>query len=88
MKNYIAITAVLSAIVTAGVAQTTAPLTISGNVAPIAKITIASQAGYNALDLVNGAVAQVVGIATETCNDKLGYKVTLTSLNAGVTAQA
>ena len=72
----------------ASFAQTTATLTISGTVAPINTITLASQSGYNALDLVNGATAKVVGIATETSNDKLGYKVTLGSLNAGSTAQA
>ena len=72
----------------ASFAQATATLTISGTVAPINTITIASQSGYNALDLVNGAVAKLVGIATETSNDKLGYKVTLSSLNAGATAQA
>ena len=72
----------------ASFAQASATLTISGTVAPVNTITIASQTGYNALDLVNGASAKVVGIATETSNDKLGYKVTLASLNAGATAQA
>ena len=88
MKNLIAITIALFTLVAAGLAQTTAPLTISGTVAPIATITMASQSGYNTLDLVNGATAQLVGIAKETCNDKLGYKVTLPSANAAATAQA
>ena len=88
MKKYIAISSVLIAMASAGFAQASATLTISGTVAPINTITIASQTGYNALDLVNNASAKVVGIATETSNDKLGYKVTLSSLNAGTTAQA
>lgn len=88
MKKFIAIVCTLSGLATVSFAQSTATLTISGTVAPINSITIASQTGYNALDLVNGATAQVVGIATEKSNDKLGYKVTLSSANAGATAQA
>jgi hypothetical protein len=88
MKKSIAVVCALFALATASFAQATATLTISGTVAPINTITIASQAGYNALNLPAGATAQVVGIATETSNDKLGYKVTLASANAGATAQA
>jgi len=88
MKKYLAIIGAVLVTASAGFAQASATLTISGTVVPINTITVASQAGYNALDLVNGAAAKVVGIATETSNDKLGYKVTLSSLNAGVTAQA
>jgi hypothetical protein len=88
MKKLIAIVCVLCGLATASFAQATATLIISGTVAPVNTITIASQSGYNALDLVNGATAKVVGIATETSNDKLGYKVTLASANAGATAQA
>ena len=88
MKKSLLIISAVFAMATAGFAQASATLTISGTVAPINTITIASQAGYNALDLVNGASGKLVGIATETSNDKLGYKVTLSSLNAGSTAQA
>ena len=88
MKKYIAIGCAVIAMASASFAQLSATLTISGTVAPVNTITIASQTGYNALDLVNGASGQVVGIATEKSNDKLGYKVTLSSLNAGSTAQA
>ena len=49
---------------------------------------VAAQSGYNALDLVNGETLKVVGIATETSNDKLGYSVTLKSANAGTGTQA
>lgn len=88
MKKYLVITGAVFAMASASFAQSTATLTISGTVAPINTITIASQSGYNTLNLVAGATAQVVGIATETSNDKLGYKVTLGSANAGSTAQA
>jgi hypothetical protein len=88
MKNYLAIAFVLTGFVTASFAQSSAPLTISGTVAQSTTITVAAQPGYNTLDLVNGAVAKLVGIATEKSNDKLGYDVTISSLNAGATAQA
>jgi hypothetical protein len=88
MKKYIVMTCAVFGLVTASFAQSSATLTISGSVAPINTITIASQTGYNALDLVNGQTAKLVGIATETSNDSLGYKVTLASANAGATAQA
>ena len=88
MKKYLVTIGAVFAMASASFAQASATLTISGTVAPINTITIASQSGYNALNLVSGAAAQVVGIATETSNDKLGYKVTLSSLNAGATAQA
>jgi len=89
MKKYLIIASALFALATASYAQAaTATLTISGTVAPINTITIASQTGYNTLDLVNGATAKVVGIATEISNDNTGYKVTLASANAGTSAQA
>jgi len=88
MKKYIAITAALFTLGTAGFAQASATLTISGTVAAINTITIASQTGYNSLNIVSGETDKLVGIATETSNDVLGYKVTLSSANAGSTAQA
>jgi hypothetical protein len=88
MKKYLALVILMTGFVTASFAQSSASLTISGNVPASTTISIASQAGYNALDLVNGATAKLVGIATEKSNDKLGYTVTVTSLNAGATAQA
>ena len=87
MKKYLAVIGAVLVTTSASFAQA-ATLTISGTVAPITTIAIASQAGYNALDLVNGAAAKLVGIATETSNDKLGYKVTLASANAGTGTQA
>jgi ABC-type sulfate transport system substrate-binding protein len=88
MKKIIAITSAMLTLATVSFGQSSASLTVSGTVAAINTITIASQAGYNALDLVNGETAKLVGIATERSNDKLGYRVTLSSANAGSTSQA
>lgn len=89
VKKIVAAVCVVFALSSVCFAQSsTATLTISGKVDPVNTITIASQAGYNALDLVNGASGKVVGIATETSNSKLGYNVTLTSANAGISSQA
>ena len=43
---------------------------------------MASQAGYNTLNIASGVTAQLVAIATEKCNSKSGYTVTLTTANA------
>ena len=88
MKRYIALTAALMTTAIAGLAQTSGNITISGTVANVTTITVASQAGYNALPIAAGCVDQVVANATEKSNDKIGYTVTLSSLNAGSTAQA
>jgi len=88
MKKYLVIAIAMLGFVTVSFAQSSAPLTISGTVAQSTTISIAAQPGYNTLDLVNGAVSKLVGIATEKSNDKLGYTVTISSLNAGATAQA
>jgi hypothetical protein len=88
MKKQIVAVCGLLALATASFAQSSATLTISGSVAAVNTITVAPQSGYNALDLVNGATDKLVGIATETSNDVQGYKVTLSSANAGTGAQA
>jgi len=88
MKKYIVLAIAMTGFAISGFAQASAPLTISGSVAQSTTISIAAQPGYNALDLVNGATAKLVGIATEKSNDKQGYTVTVSSLNAGATSQA
>ena len=88
MKKYLALAIATMGVAVCGFAQTSAPLTISGSVSQSTSISIAAQPGYNALDLVNGGTAKLVGIATEKSNDKNGYTVTLTSLNAGAGSQA
>ncbi|HTI99468.1 MAG TPA: hypothetical protein VL527_11350 [Dongiaceae bacterium] len=88
MKKTIAGLSAVFALATASYAQSSANLTIQGSVSAINTISVAPQTGYNALDLVNGETDKLVGIATETSNDVLGYKVTLKSTNAGTSAQA
>lgn len=88
MKRYIALTVALMTTTIAGLAQTSGNITIAGTVANVTTITVASQAGYNTLPIAAGCVDQLVANATERSNDKLGYTVTLNSLNAGTTAQA
>lgn len=88
MKKYLAIIGAVLATAAASFAQASASLTIQGTVLASTTITIASQSGYNSLNLASTASGQVVGIATETSNDYKGYKVTLSSLNAGTGTQA
>ena len=84
MKKYIALTMTLLGTAVAGLAQTAnGTLTIQGTVASTVSITVAPLGGYNTLDIVNGVAAQNVANITEKTNDKNGYKVTMTSLNAG-----
>src|ERR1019366_4308533 len=81
MKMHIAVAVALLATSLTGLAALSGNIIISGTVANNTSITVASQAGFNTLDIANGVTAQLVAIATETSNDKLGYKVTLTTAN-------
>jgi hypothetical protein len=84
MKKYIALTMTLLGTVVAGLAQTASgTLTIQGTVASTVSITVAPLGGYNTLDIANGVSAQSVANITEKTNDKNGYTVAMTSLNAG-----
>ena len=83
MKLHIAVAVALVGSTLASMAALSGNITISGTVANNTSITVASHAGYNTLDIAGGVTDQQVATATETCNDKLGYKVTLTTLNAG-----
>jgi hypothetical protein len=82
MKMHIAVAVALLATSLTGAAQLSGNITISGTVANSTSITVASQAGYNTLNIAGGATAQLVAIATEKSNDKLGYTVTLNTANA------
>ena len=64
-------------------AASTGSITISGVVAQHTDIVVASVAGYNALDLSATATDLTVANVTEKNNTTLGYKVTLSSANAG-----
>lgn len=88
MKKYIALTVALTLTTLAVHAQTSGNITIAGTVANETTITVASQAGYNSLLIAAGTVDQLVANVTEKSNDRIGYTVTLNSLNAGSTAQA
>lgn len=84
MKKYISLTLILLGAATAGLAQTAnGTLTIQGTVASTASINVAPLSGYNTLDIANGVSGQNVANITEKTNDKNGYTVTMTSLNAG-----
>lgn len=89
MKKYIALTLALLGTATVGLAQTAnGTLTIQGTVVSTVSITVAPLSGYNTLDIVNGVSAQNVANITEKTNDKNGYKVTMTSLNAGASGSS
>jgi hypothetical protein len=82
MKMHIVVAVALVATTLTGLAAMSGNIIISGTVPNNTSITVASQAGYNTLDIANGVTAQLVAIATETSNDKLGYTVKLTTANA------
>ena len=88
MKKYILLTIATLGLVGASLADTTATLTIQGTVSSVTSISITPQNNYNDLDVSSGETDKVVGIATEKCNSRLGYTVTLSSLNAGTGSQA
>jgi len=82
MKMHIAVAVALVATTLAGLAATSGTITIQGTVANNTSITVASQSGYDTLDIAGGVTAQLVAIATEKSNDKNGYTVKLTTANA------
>jgi hypothetical protein len=82
MKMHIAVALALLATTLTGLAALSGNITIGGTVANNTSITVASQAGYDTLDIANGVSGQLVAIATEKSNDKNGYTVTLTTANA------
>ena len=87
-KKYIALT--LALLGTAGVAsaQSSGTLTIQGTVAAVANITVSPQTGYNTLNIAGGVANQNVANITEQSNDKNGYTVAMTSLNAGASGSS
>ncbi len=64
-------------------AATTGSITISGTVAQQTSIDVNPLTGYNALDLGTSQTDLAVAEVVEKNNTNLGYKVTLTSQNAG-----
>jgi hypothetical protein len=89
MLKYIALTFAFLGPVAVGLAQTASgTLTIQGTVASTVSITVAPLSGYNTLDIANGVSGQNVANVTEKTNDKNGYTVTMTSLNAGASGNS
>ena len=87
-KKYIALTLALLGTAGVALAQSSGTLTIQGTVAAIANITVSPQTGYNTLNIAGGVANQNVANITEQCNDKNGYTVTMTSLNAGASGSS
>lgn len=88
-KNYVAVTLALLGTAAVGLAQTASgTLTIQGTVASAVSITVTPLSGYNTLDIASGVSDQNVADVVEKTNDKNGYTVTMTSLNAGATGNS
>jgi hypothetical protein len=83
MKKQIALTLVVLSMASGALAATSGTLTIQGTVASTVSIVVTPVAGYNTLDIEAGLTDQHVADITEKCNNKTGYTVTMTSLNAG-----
>jgi hypothetical protein len=88
MKKPIAVAVAVIATALTSLAQSSANLTISGTVANNTTIAVASQPGYNSLNIEAGETDKLVAIVTEKSNKRNGYTVTLQSQNAGTSAQA
>ena len=64
-------------------AATTGSVTIQGTVATVVAITVTGTTPFNALDLTTTQANLPVANVVEQSNDALGYKVTMSSANAG-----
>ncbi len=80
---FLSIAVAALAITSASWAASTGSITISGVVPQHTDIIVTPVAGYNALDLATTATDLSVANVTEKNNTALGYKVTLSSANAG-----
>ena len=83
MKKYALLLALVALFAATAHAATTGNITISGSVAQQTNITVTPLTGYNNLDLSTTASDLAVADVKEQNNTNLGYKVTLTSQNAG-----
>lgn len=84
MQKLLAVLAIFTAFGSAARAASTGSITISGVVAQHTDIVVTPLTGYNALDLSTTASDLAVADVREKNNTNLGYKVTLTSQNAGL----
>lgn len=84
MKNVFIYGLVLSLIAVNSLAATTGTLLLSGTVAVNYELTVAAQTGHNALNILAGESNDLVGIVTEKTNNPTGYKIKMSSANAGL----
>lgn len=82
MKNFLAITVLLSLSATS-MAATTGTLLLQGVVAKKISIDVSAEAAASALDLATSQSDLKVATVNEKSNSKTGYKVTITSANLG-----
>ena len=64
-------------------AGTTATLNLKGTVAAITEISVAADAAAQALAITVGSSNLKIATVSETCNDKDGYDIFMSSLNGG-----
>ena len=81
MKKMIIAALVLSSL--SAFAGTTANLTLKGSVAAVNELTIAADASAQSLNITDGNTNLKVATLTEKSNDKNGYDIFMSSLNAG-----
>ena len=80
-------TAAAALLIAASAAQagTTGSVNLSGSIAQSCNISVSAQSIASNLDLTTTSSSTTVANVTENCNDKLGYKVTLTTQNGDTT---
>lgn len=82
MRNVIVL--VLSLVANQAIAASSGTLIISGTVAPVNDIVITPNLANNtSLNITGGETAKNVASVSETSNDILGYKIMISSVNAG-----
>jgi len=81
MKKMIVASLILSAFST--MAATSGNLNLKGNVAAINEISVAAESDAQNLGISVGSSNLKVAVVTEKCNDRDGYDIMMSSLNAG-----
>ncbi len=86
-KFFRSATAAAALLIAAGAAQaaTTGSVNLSGSVGQSCNITVSAQSIASSLDLTTTSAGTTVANVTETCNDKLGYNVSLATTNGTTT---
>lgn len=81
MKKIMLATLVLSSF--SVIAGTTATLNLKGTVAAVTEISVAADAAAQALTIASGSSNLKIATVSETCNDKDGYDIFMSSINGG-----